>query len=124
MRAWARPAHSSVARAAAAAAAAARCRRCRCSSDCVSLFLQVDPELLATFDKLGIPLGEQKRLANVAVDAVFDSVSIATTFREELGKVGGQGDFPGFCAKGAGVSTACCAPGRSSGTPGCCTCQN
>jgi Fe-S cluster assembly protein SufB len=36
----------------------------------------------------GIPLNEQKRLANVAVDAVFDSVSIATTFREELGKAG------------------------------------
>lgn len=52
---------------------------------------QVDPELLATFDKLGIPLNEQKRLANVAVDAVFDSVSIATTFREELAKVGGVG---------------------------------
>jgi hypothetical protein len=52
------------------------------------LLPQVDPELLATFDKLGIPLNEQKRLANVAVDAVFDSVSIATTFKEELGKVG------------------------------------
>lgn len=38
----------------------------------------MDPELLATFAKLGIPLGEQKRLSNVAVDAVFDSVSIAT----------------------------------------------
>lgn len=49
---------------------------------------EVDPELLATFDKLGIPLNEQKRLTNVAVDAVFDSVSIATTFREELSKVG------------------------------------
>jgi Fe-S cluster assembly protein SufB len=49
---------------------------------------EVDPELLATFDKLGIPLAEQKRLSNVAVDAVFDSVSIATTFREELGKAG------------------------------------
>ncbi|KAI8473644.1 MAG: iron-sulfur cluster assembly protein [Monoraphidium minutum] len=49
---------------------------------------EVDPELLKTFDKLGIPLNEQKRLANVAVDAVFDSVSIATTFREELGKAG------------------------------------
>lgn len=47
----------------------------------------MDPELLATFDKLGIPLNEQKRLANVAVDAVFDSVSIATTFKEELKKV-------------------------------------
>lgn len=49
---------------------------------------EVDPELLKTFDKLGIPLNEQKRLANVAVDAVFDSVSIATTFREELAKAG------------------------------------
>merc|ERR1712176_501681 len=49
---------------------------------------EVDPELLKTFDKLGIPLGEQKRLANVAVDAVFDSVSIATTFKEDLAKVG------------------------------------
>lgn len=49
---------------------------------------EVDPELLATFEKLGIPLNEQKRLANVAVDAVFDSVSIATTFKEELGKAG------------------------------------
>jgi FeS assembly protein SufB len=49
---------------------------------------EVDPELLRTFDKLGIPLNEQKRLANVAVDAVFDSVSIATTFREELSKHG------------------------------------
>ena len=49
---------------------------------------EVDPELLKTFDKLGIPLGEQKRLTNVAVDAVFDSVSIATTFRADLAKVG------------------------------------
>ena len=49
---------------------------------------EVDPELLRTFDKLGIPLNEQKRLSNVAVDAVFDSVSIATTFREELSKAG------------------------------------
>lgn len=49
---------------------------------------EVDPELLATFDKLGIPLAEQKRLANVAVDAVFDSVSIATTFKKELAKAG------------------------------------
>ncbi len=45
---------------------------------------QVDPELLRTYDKLGIPLGEQKRLAGVAVDAVFDSVSVATTFKKEL----------------------------------------
>uniref|UniRef100_A0A0G4GC98 Fe-S cluster assembly protein SufB n=1 Tax=Chromera velia CCMP2878 TaxID=1169474 RepID=A0A0G4GC98_9ALVE len=49
---------------------------------------EVDPDLLATFEKLGIPLNEQKRLANVAVDAVFDSVSIATTFKEELSKEG------------------------------------
>ena len=49
---------------------------------------EVDPELLETFEKLGIPITEQKRLANVAVDAVFDSVSIATTFREDLAKVG------------------------------------
>ena len=49
---------------------------------------EVDPELLKTFDKLGIPLNEQKRLSNVAVDAVFDSVSIATTFRADLLKHG------------------------------------
>ena len=49
---------------------------------------EVDPELLKTFEKLGISLNEQKRLANVAVDAVFDSVSIATTFQEELSKEG------------------------------------
>jgi Fe-S cluster assembly protein SufB len=49
---------------------------------------EVDPELLATFEKLGIPLNEQKRLANVAVDAVFDSVSIATTFKADLLKHG------------------------------------
>jgi len=49
---------------------------------------EVDPELLKTFEKLGISLTEQKRLANVAVDAVFDSVSIGTTFREELSKDG------------------------------------
>ncbi len=49
---------------------------------------EVDPELLATFEKLGIPLNEQKKLANVAVDAVFDSVSIATTFKKDLAKHG------------------------------------
>ena len=49
---------------------------------------EVDPELLKTFDKLGIPLNEQKRMTNVAVDAVFDSVSVATTFREDLLKAG------------------------------------
>ena len=48
----------------------------------------VDEELLATFEKLGIPLSEQKRLTGVAVDAVFDSVSVATTHQEELEKVG------------------------------------
>ncbi|HYP51626.1 MAG TPA: Fe-S cluster assembly protein SufB, partial [Pyrinomonadaceae bacterium] len=45
---------------------------------------EVDPELLRTFEKLGIPLTEQKMLANVAVDAVFDSVSVATTYRKKL----------------------------------------
>ncbi len=49
---------------------------------------EVDPELLDTFEKLGIPLHEQKMLANVAVDAIFDSVSVATTFREKLAKEG------------------------------------
>ncbi|WP_448560594.1 Fe-S cluster assembly protein SufB [Trichothermofontia sp.] len=49
---------------------------------------EVDPVLLETFEKLGIPLSEQKRLVNVAVDAVFDSVSVATTFREKLAKAG------------------------------------
>ena len=49
---------------------------------------QVDPELLKTFEKLGISLGEQKRLTGVAVDAVFDSVSIATTFKDKLHEVG------------------------------------
>jgi len=49
---------------------------------------QVDPKLVETFDKLGIPLAEQKRLAGVAVDAVFDSVSVATTFKETLAKHG------------------------------------
>jgi Fe-S cluster assembly protein SufB len=49
---------------------------------------EVDPELLKTYQKLGIPLREQERLAGVAVDAVFDSVSVATTFREQLAKQG------------------------------------
>ncbi|MCP5069610.1 MAG: Fe-S cluster assembly protein SufB, partial [bacterium] len=49
---------------------------------------EVDPELLATYEKLGIPLQEQKRLAGVAVDAVFDSVSVATTYKGELEKQG------------------------------------
>src|SRR5438105_5759600 len=49
---------------------------------------EVDPELLATFEKLGISLGEQKRLTGVAVDAVFDSVSVATTFKGKLMELG------------------------------------
>jgi len=50
---------------------------------------EVDPELLRTYEKLGIPISEQKLLAGVvAVDAVFDSVSVATTFRDELAKAG------------------------------------
>src|SRR6201984_2802218 len=49
---------------------------------------EVDPELRKTFDKLGISLEEQKRLSGVAVDAVFDSVSVATTFQAELAKLG------------------------------------
>ena len=49
---------------------------------------EVDPQLLDTFEKLGIPLHEQKMLANVAVDAIFDSVSVATTFKEKLAKEG------------------------------------
>ena len=49
---------------------------------------EVDPRLLETYEKLGIPLEEQKMLAGVAVDAVFDSVSVATTFKEKLSEVG------------------------------------
>ena len=49
---------------------------------------EVDPKLLETFEKLGIPLSEQKRLSNVAVDAVFDSVSIATTYKKKLAEDG------------------------------------
>src|SRR6267143_1389410 len=49
---------------------------------------EVDPELLRTYEKLGISLTEQKFLAGVAVDAIFDSVSVGTTMREELGKLG------------------------------------
>jgi len=59
---------------------------------------EVDPELLATFEKLGIPLSEQKRLTNVAVDAVFDSVSIATTFKKELSEHGVI-----FCSMGEAI---------------------
>ena len=49
---------------------------------------EADPELLRTYEKLGIPLTEQKRLAGVAVDAIFDSVSVGTTMKEELSKLG------------------------------------
>ena len=49
---------------------------------------EVDPELLRTFEKLGVPLHERARLAGVAVDAVFDSVSVGTTFRKQLADVG------------------------------------
>jgi len=49
---------------------------------------EADPRLLETFEKLGIPISEQKRLTGVAVDAVFDSVSVATTFRETLAREG------------------------------------
>ncbi|MEY2858596.1 MAG: hypothetical protein RLZZ74_2909 [Cyanobacteriota bacterium] len=49
---------------------------------------EVDPAILETFEKLGIPLSEQKRLSNVAVDAIFDSVSIGTTFKEKLAEDG------------------------------------
>ncbi len=49
---------------------------------------EVDPEIRATFEKLGIPLEEQKLLTGVAVDAVFDSVSVATTFKKKLGELG------------------------------------
>ena len=49
---------------------------------------EVDPELLETYEKLGIPLHEQQMLAGVAVDAVFDSVSVVTTFRDKLEEAG------------------------------------
>ncbi len=49
---------------------------------------EVDPKLLETYEKLGIPLAEQERLAGVAVDAIFDSVSVATTYKESLAKQG------------------------------------
>jgi Fe-S cluster assembly protein SufB len=54
----------------------------------ISSLGEVDPEILRTFEKLGIPLDEQKRLANVAVDVVFDSVSLGTTFHETLAEAG------------------------------------
>ncbi|HEY1299636.1 MAG TPA: Fe-S cluster assembly protein SufB, partial [Stellaceae bacterium] len=49
---------------------------------------EVDPELLRTYEKLGIPLKEREALAGVAVDAVFDSISVATTFKDKLADLG------------------------------------
>ena len=59
---------------------------------------EVDPDLLETFERLGIPLAEQEKLAGVAVDAVLDSVSVHTTFKEELAE---QGII--FCSFGEAV---------------------
>src|SRR6202048_856797 len=59
---------------------------------------EVDPELLRTYEKLGIPLREREALAGVAVDAVFDSISVATTFKDQLGKLGII-----FCSMGEAV---------------------
>jgi Fe-S cluster assembly protein SufB len=58
------------------------------STDGPKSLADVDPKLLETYDKLGIPLHERAKLAGVAVDAVFDSVSVATTFRERLAEAG------------------------------------
>src|SRR5467141_1229318 len=60
----------------------------RAKSDGPKSLEEVDPKLLETYAKLGVPLHERARLAGVAVDAVFDSVSVATTFKEKLGKAG------------------------------------
>jgi Fe-S cluster assembly protein SufB len=60
----------------------------RATSDGPKSLADVDPKLLATYDKLGVPLHERARLAGVAVDAVFDSVSVATTFKARLGEAG------------------------------------
>ena len=58
------------------------------STDAPKSLADVDPELLKTFDKLGVPLEERELLAGVAVDAVIDSVSVATTFKDKLGELG------------------------------------
>jgi Fe-S cluster assembly protein SufB len=58
------------------------------NEDIVRFISEVDPELVEAFNKLGIPIEEQKKLTGVAVDAVFDSVSVATTFQETLEKLG------------------------------------
>ncbi|MGH8235686.1 MAG: Fe-S cluster assembly protein SufB [Steroidobacteraceae bacterium] len=60
----------------------------KANADAPKSLEEVDPKLLETYDKLGIPLHERARLAGVAVDAVFDSVSVATTFKERLAKAG------------------------------------
>jgi Fe-S cluster assembly protein SufB len=60
----------------------------RARTDAPKSLDEVDPKLLATYEKLGVPLHERARLAGVAVDAVFDSVSVATTFKERLWKAG------------------------------------
>jgi Fe-S cluster assembly protein SufB len=60
----------------------------RNKGDAPKTLAEVDPELLNTYEKLGIPLREQERLAGVAVDAVFDSVSVATTFKGKLAEMG------------------------------------
>ncbi len=64
------------------------CSAPKVRSDAPRSIDEVDPKLLATYDKLGIPLHERARLAGVAVDAVFDSVSVATTFQEKLAAAG------------------------------------
>jgi Fe-S cluster assembly protein SufB len=58
------------------------------STDGPKSLADVDPKLLATYEKLGVPLHERARLAGVAVDAVFDSVSVATTFKARLSEAG------------------------------------
>jgi Fe-S cluster assembly protein SufB len=58
------------------------------NADAPRSLAEVDPKLLATYEKLGVPLHERARLAGVAVDAVFDSVSVATTFKDRLAKAG------------------------------------
>jgi Fe-S cluster assembly protein SufB len=60
----------------------------KAKGDAPKSLAEVDPELLRTYDKLGIPLAEREALAGVAVDAVFDSVSVATTFKEKLASLG------------------------------------
>ena len=64
----------------------------------------MDPELLKTFEKLGISLSEQKKLAGVAVDAIFDSVSVATSYKQKLLEVGVV--FCSFLRGGRKVSRA------------------